>query len=87
MPLRESSITEKAGHALSLLRGQWTSSFFLKDPAGQRRRGENQCVLENQDSQSLKEKLLTDPEGNAEEPAYSGHQTLRTGIQCGWMYL
>lgn len=77
-------ISEKAGHALLLLRGQWTSSLFLKDPAGQRRRGGNQCALES-GQLSLKEKFLTDPKENVEGPAYSGHQSLRTGIQHGYI--
>lgn len=33
---------------------------------------------------SVKEKFLTDPEGNFEESAYSAHQTLRSGIRCGY---
>ena len=81
--LGESPVSGRAGCALWLLRGQWTSSLFLKDPAGQRRRGGNQRALQSQSSLSLKKKFLTDPKGSVEEPAYSGHQTLRTSIQCG----
>lgn len=46
--LRESTTSKKkAGHALLLLRGQWTISLFLKDPAGERRRGGKQSGLES----------------------------------------
>lgn len=34
---------------------------------------------------SLKETFLTDPEENVEGPAYSGHQSLRAGIQHGYI--
>lgn len=84
--LRESRVSEKAGHALLLLRGQWTSSLFLKDPEGQRRRGGNECVLERVRAALSLKKFLTDPEGNEEEPVYSGHQTLRTGNQYGYIF-
>lgn len=85
MSLRESPVSEKAEHDLLLLRGQWTSSLFLKDPAGQRRRGGNQWVLDSQGGPRLKGKFLTDPKGNFEEPAYFARQTLRNSTQYGYI--
>lgn len=43
--LRVSITSKKAEHALLLLRGQWTISLFLKDRAGERRRGGNESSL------------------------------------------
>lgn len=43
--LRVSITSKKAEHALLLLGGQWTISLFLKDRAGERRRGGNESSL------------------------------------------
>lgn len=61
--------SEKAGHALLLLRGQWAMSLFLKGQAGQWRKGGNTVGWPVWAGPRLHSAPLAHPEGDPEEAA------------------